>query len=605
MSIQLVLPIPTLLTNEEVIAAYERVAAIYPHIPPLSMWRAWEVAAYARYQLPTPALDVGCGDGAFFRLTWPHVADVVGVDSSPTAIAAARASGVYKEVHLASADELPFRDGRFAGAFANCSLEHMDNIARVLDNVAQSLQPGGLFIFSVITDKYREWAKSLLAIALGAELPRAQAAQAAWEACHHIANPLCVEAWADHLGQAGFEILEYVPIVPQPCASLFLLLDQIWHAKTESGELGEYVHRYLTQMPDFPRLFGQVLARLLSLSHDDGASCGVVFQARKIAPRPAAVSFRCWCGGDEELERFSDEYQRCPHCQTLVSTARLSDEELRVQYDETSFYGRNYWLDHQTQDYGHPDIHQRARLDLPERCVHWLRTLLKYKLPPGRVLELGAAHGGFVSLLRMAGFDATGLEMSPWVADLARKTFDVPMLVGPVEEQSLPPESFDVIALMDVLEHLPDPEQTMAHCFRLLRPDGMLLIQTPWYRLTSHEKMLADNDRFLIQLKASEHLFLFSQRAVRLLFQRLGAWEVIFEPAIFDYDMFLAVSRCELKCVDATARENALERAPSSRLARALTDIYERTAMLQQAADERLRVIHVLDKEVKRLTSRH
>jgi SAM-dependent methyltransferase len=278
---QLIVPIPTLLSNEQIMAAYERVAKLYPHIPPLSLWRAWEVAAYARYQLPAPALDVGCGDGAFFRLIWPRVRDVVGVDSSSAAVAAARASGVYKEVHLASADNLPFRDERFAAAFANCSLEHMDNIARVLENVGQSLKPGGLFIFSVITDKYREWAKALLAVAFGAESPGAQAAQAAWEAYHHIANPLALEEWADHLFHAGFEILEYVPILPQPCASLFLLLDQLWHAKTQHGELGDHVGRYLTRLPDFPWTFGQVLAALLSLSHHQCESCGVVFQARK------------------------------------------------------------------------------------------------------------------------------------------------------------------------------------------------------------------------------------------------------------------------------------------------------------------------------------
>ena len=47
------------------------------------------------------------------------------------------------------------------------------------------------------------------------------------------------------------------------------------------------------------------------------------------------------------------------------------------------------------------------------------------------------------------------------------------MLLGPVEDQQIEPGSLDVIALMDVFEHLPDPVSTMRHCLRLLRPDGI------------------------------------------------------------------------------------------------------------------------------------
>src|SRR5713101_4073412 len=102
---------------------------------------------------------------------------------------------------------------------------------------------------------------------------------------------------------------------------------------------------------------------------------------------------RCWCGS-AELHLFSPDYLECHHAA-----------------------------------YGGPDFYTRTRGDLTERALYWLRTLLQYRLPPGKVLELGSAHGGFVALLRSAGFDATGLEMSRWVVDFARQTFGVPMLL--------------------------------------------------------------------------------------------------------------------------------------------------------------------------------
>ena len=105
--------------------------------------------------------------------------------------------------------------------------------------------------------------------------------------------------------------------------------------------------------------------------------------------------------------------------------------------------------------------------------MHWLQTLVKFKRPPAETIELGCAHGGFVALMQWAGFTARGLELSPWIVKFAEQTFGIPMLLGPIEDQPIEPASLDVIALMDVLEHLPDPVGTMAHCLRLLKPDGI------------------------------------------------------------------------------------------------------------------------------------
>src|SRR5208282_3199869 len=215
----------------------------------------------------------------------------------------------------------------------------------------------------------------------------------------------------------------------------------------------------------------------------------------------------------------------------------------------------------------------------------WLRTLLKYKTPPGRVLELGSAHGGFVALLRWAGFDARGLELSPTVAEFARVTFEVPMLVGKIEKQGVEKGSLDVIALMDVLEHLPDPRTTMSHCLKLLKADGLLLIQTPRYpEGLSYKAMLANRDPFFDLLKPDEHLFLFSARSVRQFFLRLNAPYVRFEPAIFShYDQFLAVSK-----VDLPRRENPppLINSPTQRIVQALLDLDSRAKDVERRQAE-------------------
>jgi glycosyltransferase involved in cell wall biosynthesis/SAM-dependent methyltransferase len=299
---------------------------------------------------------------------------------------------------------------------------------------------------------------------------------------------------------------------------------------------------------------------------------------------------QCWCG-NTALGDFGPDYLHCGACETLVARAMPGDEISRVHDDDADFYGREYWFSHQQADYGLPSILERARSDLPERCLYWLRTLLKYRLPPADVLECGSAHGGFVAMLRWAGFAATGLELSPWVAEFGRRTFEVPMLVGPIEDQSLAPGSLDMIAAMDVLEHLPDPMRTVRHCLSLLRPGGMLLLQTPRYpERVAYETLVADDSPFLMQLKATDHLYLFSETSVRAFLAELRVSHIVFEPAIFaQYDMFLLAGHVPPVAQPSSEIALALTKSPGGRLVQALLDLDGR--LRESEADRAARLV--------------
>ncbi len=318
----------------------------------------------------------------------------------------------------------------------------------------------------------------------------------------------------------------------------------------------------------------------------------------------ASSAAKCWCG-NAGLLPFSPHYLRCPACETLVAVRRPAGNVTRVASDEQGLYGREYWFGHQEQDVGLPNIESRAKSDLSERDVHWLATVLKYKLPPAKVQELGSAHGGFVALLRWAGYDATGLELSPWIVEYARRTFEVPMLLGPLEAQSIEPGSLDVLALMDVLEHLPDPLATMGHGLQLLKPDGVAVVQTPAYpQGVSFEELEARDDYFLNHLrgKHEEHLFLFSRQSARELFSRLGCEFLEFDPAIFSqYDMYFVVSRAVPSRSTAEQIDGALESTPSGRLVQALISAARQRDCYLQEATARLKVIEGLAAEVERL----
>ncbi len=314
----------------------------------------------------------------------------------------------------------------------------------------------------------------------------------------------------------------------------------------------------------------------------------------------------CWCG-NEDLVAFCPEYLRCPACETLVSVRMPGPEIAHVTDEEADLYGREYWFAHQEKQFGNPNIVERARRDLPERCLYWLRTLLRYRRPPARVLELGCAHGGFVAMMRAAGFEAAGIEISPWVVEFARTTFEVPMLQGPVEERGIAKASLDVIVLMDVLEHLHDPLASMRHCLGLLEPDGIMVIQTPRYlEGSSYEDMAAGTGRRLEILQSDEHLYLFSHRSIGDLFRRLGARHIVFEPALFaEYDMFPVVSRARLDPRPGTGFDEPLSATPAARMVQALLDLGMETDVLKQryaeAEEDRARRLEVIHDQGRRL----
>jgi SAM-dependent methyltransferase len=272
-----------MLTRDEILAGFDALSDIYAHVPPLIMWRAWEYAAYRRYALSEPVLDVGCGDGRFFRRCFPTVHDVVGVDLDEAVVDLARQSGLYSAVHLAPADAIPVDTGAFGSAFANCSLEHMDRLDAVLAEVHRTLRPGGTFLASVVTDRFITWQPLAgLLTACGAPALGADTQQA-HEAYHHLVNPFPRAEWVAKLERAGFTVEDCRPIVEGPAGWTFLLLDQLWHVRVRAGqaELGDDFASTLQGLPNHAAGVRKMFDGLLEMSAGAGDHAGLVWWARK------------------------------------------------------------------------------------------------------------------------------------------------------------------------------------------------------------------------------------------------------------------------------------------------------------------------------------
>jgi trans-aconitate methyltransferase len=88
-------------------------------------------------------LDLGCGDGALTAKIAESGAEVVGVDSSPSMVEAAKALGL--DARLTNAESLPF-EAEFDAVFSNAALHWMRNQEAMLTGIHRALKPGGRFV---------------------------------------------------------------------------------------------------------------------------------------------------------------------------------------------------------------------------------------------------------------------------------------------------------------------------------------------------------------------------------------------------------------------------------------------------------------------------
>jgi 2-polyprenyl-3-methyl-5-hydroxy-6-metoxy-1,4-benzoquinol methylase len=96
------------------------------------------------------------------------------------------------------------------------------------------------------------------------------------------------------------------------------------------------------------------------------------------------------------------------------------------------------------------------------------------------LLDIGCGIGNFLQQAQRAGWRVAGLDLSPSVAAYAREQRGLDVKSGSIESTtSFSAASFDLITMFGVIEHLANPIGAAEECARLLRPGGVMVLQTP------------------------------------------------------------------------------------------------------------------------------
>jgi 2-polyprenyl-3-methyl-5-hydroxy-6-metoxy-1,4-benzoquinol methylase len=175
----------------------------------------------------------------------------------------------------------------------------------------------------------------------------------------------------------------------------------------------------------------------------------------------------------------------CPLCGSLEFTPvlppiqRCRDCGLSLVNPLGKFTGENESEDYFLKKYL-PFHLAKLENSLAERRAHIAAIQKHFVLPPHpRHLDVGCALGYMMMEASVAGWETAGVETSPFAARYAAEHTGRPVHAGTLEEAAFPAHSFDVVTLMDVIEHTSEPLELASEIYRVLRPRGVLFIITP------------------------------------------------------------------------------------------------------------------------------
>ncbi len=209
-----------------------------------------------------------------------------------------------------------------------------------------------------------------------------------------------------------------------------------------------------------------------------------------------------------------------------VKDYSVSKETFDLYYDETLDMLITYpqpSLENLGKYYESEDYisHTDNKRSLFEKLYHFIKSIaLKNKLNlinslqpnKGKILDIGAGTGDFLSVAKNNGWQTIGVEPSDRAKAIAKNKG-----VSFVEETSeLENHSFDVISMWHVLEHVPDLDKQIKELKRLLKPTGTLIIAVPNFKSFDAKHY----GKFWAAFDVPIHFWHFSKTAIKMLFEK-------------------------------------------------------------------------------------
>lgn len=154
-------------------------------------------------------------------------------------------------------------------------------------------------------------------------------------------------------------------------------------------------------------------------------------------------------------------------------------------------------------------IYQKVKTFMINKKMKWIEN---EKSQGGKILDIGAGTGDFLIKAKTNGWNVEGVEPNLKARELAAKKG----IILQETTKALLSNSYDVISMWHVLEHIPDLEEQIQELDRLVKKDGLLVIAVPNFK--SYDAYVYKNAWAAFDVP--RHLWHFSRNSIKKIFQK-------------------------------------------------------------------------------------
>jgi 2-polyprenyl-3-methyl-5-hydroxy-6-metoxy-1,4-benzoquinol methylase len=216
----------------------------------------------------------------------------------------------------------------------------------------------------------------------------------------------------------------------------------------------------------------------------------------------------------------------CPNCSFVFSNPYIPGKNI------VEFYARL-----EDREYsGEAEGRSRNFKTILER----LKRLQPVKEKKHTLLDVGSASGIFPDLARQQGYDAAGIEPSEYLVKEAEERYGLQLFKGTIEDyfNRFPGSTFSVITLLDIIEHVVEPDIFMKRVDDLLEDEGVLVIVTP--DIGSFAARLLGKRWWHFRIA---HINFFNRESLEYLLTRHHYEIVLRKKYVWNFSLFYLVTR--------------------------------------------------------------
>ena len=163
-------------------------------------------------------------------------------------------------------------------------------------------------------------------------------------------------------------------------------------------------------------------------------------------------------------------FERCRNC-TVFFTAPLLEQDVVSRYTSGSLL-EPPGLEPPKSELIFPPWKHREHARI-------LNRLAALGTRQGKLLDVGCLWGSFLGQAHRNGFDVVGVEPFGKAATYVKEVLKLNASQGTLRSANFPSESFDVVTILDVIEHLSDPVAELKEAYRVTKPGGLIVASTP------------------------------------------------------------------------------------------------------------------------------